>query len=97
MAFDIEMIKEVYERMANRIDTARKVVGTPLTLAEKILYNHLWEGAANKPFKRGEDYVDFAPGQNCLPGCDGTNGPVAVYAGGKKEGRSSNHRCIVII
>ena len=41
MAFDIEMIKEVYARMADRVDTARGVVGKPLTLAEKILYNQL--------------------------------------------------------
>ena len=61
MAFDIEMIKEVYARMADRVDTARGVVGKPLTLAEKILYNHLWDGTTKTAFKRGEDYVDFAP------------------------------------
>jgi aconitate hydratase len=61
MAFDIEMIKEVYARMADRVDTARGVVGKPLTLAEKILYNHLWDGSTKTAFKRGEDYVDFAP------------------------------------
>ncbi|VAW21598.1 Aconitate hydratase, partial [hydrothermal vent metagenome] len=61
MAFDIEMIKGVYGRMAERVDSARKVVNKPLTLAEKILYNHLWDGNANIAFKRGKDYVDFAP------------------------------------
>ena len=61
MAFDIEMIKKVYGQMAERIDSARKVVGKPLTLSEKILYNHLWDGAATSAFTRGEDYVDFAP------------------------------------
>ena len=61
MAFDIEMIKKVYGQMAERIDAARKVVGKPLTLSEKILYNHLWDGAATSAFTRGEDYVDFAP------------------------------------
>ncbi len=61
MAFDIEMIKKVYAQMAERVDKAREVVGTPLTLSEKILYNHLWDGAASKPFTRGKDYVDFAP------------------------------------
>lgn len=61
MAFDIEMIKGVYARMTKRVDTAKKVVGKPLTLAEKILYNHLWEGTTNQAFKRGIDYVDFAP------------------------------------
>ena len=61
MAFDIEMIKKVYGQMAHRIDAARSVVGKPLTLSEKILYNHLWDGAATSAFTRGEDYVDFAP------------------------------------
>ncbi|MFV0540658.1 MAG: aconitate hydratase [Aestuariibaculum sp.] len=61
MAFDIEMIKGVYTRMAERVDKAREVVGRPLTLAEKTLYNHLWDGNPNKAFVRGKDYVDFAP------------------------------------
>ncbi|MDX1828017.1 MAG: aconitate hydratase [Lutibacter sp.] len=61
MAFDIDMIKGVYSRMTERVDAAKKVVGRPLTLAEKILYNHLWDGVSKTAFKRGEDYVDFAP------------------------------------
>ncbi len=61
MAFDIEMIKQVYARMSQRIDSAREIEGKPLTLSEKILYNHLWEGITTKGFIRGKDYVDFAP------------------------------------
>lgn len=61
MAFDIDMIKGVYTRMAERVDKAREVVGKPLTLSEKILYNHLWDGTPTKAFARGKDYVDFAP------------------------------------
>lgn len=61
MAFDIEMIHSVYNRMKDRVDAAREVVGKPLTLSEKILYNHLWDGKAKIPFKRGTDYVDFTP------------------------------------
>ncbi len=61
MAFDIEMIKKVYDNMTVRVDAAREIVGRPLTLTEKILYSHLWDGIANKAFKRGADYVDFAP------------------------------------
>jgi len=61
MAFDIEMIKAVYERYPERIAAARKVVNKPLTLSEKILYTHLWEGAATQAFERGNSYVDFAP------------------------------------
>ena len=61
MAFDIDMIKKVYANMTERVDKARKVVGKPLTLSEKILYAHLWDETPNKPFVRGKDYVDFAP------------------------------------
>ena len=61
MAFDIEMIKAVYAKYPERIASARKVVGKPLTLAEKILYTHLWEGSAQQAYDRGNAYVDFAP------------------------------------
>ncbi|WP_020526592.1 aconitate hydratase [Flexithrix dorotheae] len=61
MAFDIEMIKAVYSRMDERIAAARKVVGKPMALAEKILYTHLYDGNASEAFSRGESYVDFAP------------------------------------
>ncbi|UII76540.1 aconitate hydratase [Flagellimonas sp. HMM57] len=61
MAFDIDMIKEAYASMGERIEKARELVGRPLTLAEKILYSHLWEGTPSEKFTRGKDYVDFAP------------------------------------
>jgi aconitate hydratase len=61
MAFDIEMIQARYKKMGDAIAAARKVVGKPLTLTEKILYSHLWDGQASKAFARGKDYVDFAP------------------------------------
>ena len=61
MAFDIEMIKKVYAHFGSRINAARKAVGKPLTLTEKILYAHLWQGDATTSFDRGNSYVDFAP------------------------------------
>ncbi|MDO6676450.1 aconitate hydratase [Tenacibaculum sp. 1_MG-2023] len=61
MAFDINMIKEVYSKVVDRVDAARKITGKPLTLAEKILYTHLWDKTPTKAFERGKDYVDFAP------------------------------------
>ena len=61
MAFDIEMIRKVYENFPARIAAARKAVGKPLTLTEKILYAHLWQGNASNAFERGKTYVDFAP------------------------------------
>jgi aconitate hydratase len=61
MAFDLDMIKKVYDRYSSRIDAARQATGKPLTLTEKILFAHLTEGDAKAAFQRGVDYVDFAP------------------------------------
>ena len=61
MAFDIQMIKKVYECMPERVNKAREILGRPLTLTEKILYAHLWEELPSQAFVRGKDYVDFAP------------------------------------
>ncbi len=61
MAFDIDMIKGVYSKFEERVTAARKLTGKPLTLAEKILYTHLWNGKATTAYSRGKDYVDFAP------------------------------------
>jgi aconitate hydratase len=61
MAFDINMIKQVYAVIGERVTKARELAGRPLTLAEKILYSHLWEGNPSREYQRGKDYVDFAP------------------------------------
>ena len=61
MAFDINMIKKVYASFPERISAAREAVGRPLTLTEKILYAHLWQGNATETYERGQSYVDFAP------------------------------------
>jgi aconitate hydratase len=60
MIFDLNLIKKVYAGMPGKIAAARKIVGKPLTLSEKILYSHLTH-PASKPHVRGADYVDFAP------------------------------------
>lgn len=59
--FDLDMIKTVYGRFEERVEAARNITGKPLTLTEKILYAHLWDGKANTSFERGKSYVDFAP------------------------------------
>ncbi len=61
MAFDIEMIKEVYKNLPAKVEAARKIVGRPLTLTEKILYAHLHKDQKAESFSRGKSYVDFAP------------------------------------
>jgi aconitate hydratase len=61
MAFDLDMIKKVYAGFGSKVEAARKAVGKPLTLTEKILYAHIWDEKAKQAYKRGVDYVDFAP------------------------------------
>lgn len=61
MVFDLDMIKSAYTNMVGRVDAARTVVGRPLTLAEKILYSHLFQGTPTVAYEKGKSYVDFAP------------------------------------
>ena len=61
MVFDIEMIKQLYSLYPQKIEAARKLLQKPLTLSEKILYTHLWDGEAKEIYERGASYVDFAP------------------------------------
>ena len=61
MVFDLDMIKAFYAGYEAKVNAARVVLGRPLTLSEKILYAHLWEGEAQEGFQRGASYVDFAP------------------------------------
>ena len=61
MAFDIEMIKAIYAQLPSRVAAARKLVGRPLTLTEKILYSHLTTALPSKAYERAKSYVDFNP------------------------------------
>lgn len=61
MAFDIEIIKAYYDALPGRVEEARKALGRPLTLSDKILYTHLHPDSPMKTYNRGKDYVFFAP------------------------------------
>ncbi len=61
MVFDLDRIKQVYAHFSERVNTARNGVGRPLTLAEKILYAHLYHQPPQKAYTRGESYAEFAP------------------------------------
>ena len=85
MLFDLEMIKKVYAHMPERVDAARKLVNHPLTLSEKILYNHLWENLPTTAYKRGEDYVDFAPDRVAMQDATAQMALLQFMQAGKKE------------
>lgn len=85
MAFDIEMIKAVYAKFPSRVAAARKVVGRPLTLSEKILYTHLWEGEATTAYERGKSYVDFAPDRVAMQDATAQMALLQFMQAGKKK------------
>ncbi|HOV73854.1 MAG TPA: aconitate hydratase [Candidatus Hydrogenedentes bacterium] len=61
MVFDFDRIERMYASLPGRVAAARAAAGKLLTLAEKILYAHLYDGMPSAAFVRGESYVDFAP------------------------------------
>ncbi len=60
------MIKVFYDRIPDKVNAARDMVGRPLTLAEKILYSHLSEKKGSTVYTRGDTYVDFSPDRVAL-------------------------------
>jgi aconitate hydratase len=50
----------VYDKIDERLNTARTVLNRPLTLAEKVLYGHLDDPANVKPV-RGETFLKLRP------------------------------------
>ncbi|MCQ3806983.1 MAG: aconitate hydratase [Acidimicrobiaceae bacterium] len=55
----IELVEGVYATLDQRIGDARTQFGRPLTLAEKILVNHL--DRPDQELVRGDSYVDYRP------------------------------------
>ena len=85
MAFDIEMIKEVYSNLAKKVTAAKEVLGRPMTLAEKILYSHLDAGTPLKEYPRGKAYVDFAPDRVAMQDATAQMALLQFMQAGKKN------------
>lgn len=79
MVYDLDMLKAFYASFEKKIGRVRAVLQRPLTLAEKILYTHLYDDAQLKNYERGEDYVNFPPRPRGYARRDGANGIVAIY------------------
>jgi aconitate hydratase len=84
MAFDIEMIKKVYAQLPAKVEAARKLVGKPLTLTEKILYTHLHAEQKPVAFERSKDYVDFAPDRVAMQDATAQMALLQFMTAGKK-------------
>ncbi|HRI01901.1 MAG TPA: aconitate hydratase [Saprospiraceae bacterium] len=61
MPFDLDMIKRFYSELSSKVQKAKKQLGRPLTLTEKILFSHLHKESPLQDYGRGKDYVFFAP------------------------------------
>lgn len=83
--FDLDMIKQVYAQFPERIAAARKAVGKPLTLSEKILYAHLWDGEAKEAYERGKSYVDFDPDRVAMQDATAQMALLQFMQAGKKK------------
>jgi aconitate hydratase len=84
MAFDIEMIRKVYAELPAKVAAAKKLVGKPLTLTEKILYTHLHAEQKQVAFERSKDYVDFAPDRVAMQDATAQMALLQFMTAGKK-------------
>ena len=85
MAFDLDMIRAVYNRMGERIEQARQLTGKPLTFAEKILYSHLYDPLPGTPYQRGKSYVEFAPDRVAMQDATAQMALLQFMQAGKKQ------------
>lgn len=86
MAFDIELIKGVYDNYTARLKIIRNIVKRPITLTEKILYTHLFDLALfTKAHKRGVDYVNFAPDRVAMQDATAQMALLQFMNSGKKK------------
>ncbi|MFM8564550.1 MAG: aconitate hydratase [Bacteroidota bacterium] len=85
MVFDLDKIHAFYAGYEAKVTAARNVLGRPLTLSEKILYAHLWEGEAKEAFQRGASYVDFAPDRVAMQDATAQMALLQFMSAGRKK------------
>lgn len=83
--FDLDMIRAAYAQMPAKVDVARKLLGRPLTLAEKILYSHLSDQLPAQPYERGKSYVDFNPDRVAMQDATAQMALMQFMSAGRKK------------
>jgi len=85
MLFDIEMIRGIYKSYPEKTSRTRKLLNRPLTLIDKILYSHLFDGYPNSPYTRGRDYTEFAPDRVAMQDATAQMALLQFIQAGKKK------------
>jgi aconitate hydratase len=83
--FDLDMIRATYAQIPSKIDDARKMLGRPMTLAEKILYAHLADSLPAQPFERAKSYVDFNPDRVAMQDATAQMALLQFMSAGRKK------------
>lgn len=95
MVYDIDMLRNFYANFPRRVDTAReRIGGRPMTLAEKILYAHLYDESSTRLFKRGEDYVNFRPDRVAMQDATAQMALLQFMNARKRKIRSTGYRAL---
>ena len=89
MVYDMTMLEAFYSAYKGKVEHVRGILKRPLTLAEKILYAHLYDAADVKDYKRGEDYVNFRPDRVAMQ--DAT---APIYECGQGKGGCAFYRTL---
>ena len=79
MVYDVTMLEAFYAAYKGKVEHVRAILKRPLTLAEKILYAHLYDVADLKDYKRGRRLCEL-PSRPCsYAGCDCADGIASIY------------------
>ncbi|MDR0546108.1 MAG: aconitate hydratase [Dysgonamonadaceae bacterium] len=85
MIHDIEMLENFYSSFAAKVEKVKKKLNRPLTLAEKILYAHLFDEQQFTDYKRGKDYVNFRPDRVAMQDATAQMALLQFMNAGKKQ------------
>ena len=59
--FDLEVIKNLYLKLEDKIEIAKESLKRPLTFTEKVLFAHVSDNSSLDVLQKGSSYVDFNP------------------------------------
>lgn len=85
MIFDLDLIQTFYSALPDKVSAARSLTGKPLTAAEKILYAHIYTGESPEVYKRGIDYVNFAPDRVAMQDATAQMALLQFMTAGRKQ------------